>query len=559
MADAQLLNNINSGGEVSESIVLDTLMYSNVFEREGFQRDYITNGMELETIVEDLLQKSDSLKADEKEALQHVNEYLKAHPESDVGKMKIATASDQMGGDYNGAKACTFYKTDQDGKVTDVVVAFRGTGSGRWYDNGDAFDKQYSPYQQQAAKYYDETMRMMQDKYGVDDSCNVVATGHSKGGNMAQFITLGSSYAYMIDNVYSFDGQGFSPEAIEYFKELYGEDFYNEQCKKMYSICGDNDFVNVLGNKVIPEENTVYIETPTEVTDAENAHALYDSEKGNLFDFITGEFRETTEDQRELAAFARVLSEAMMKLPPEEREDVCRSIMSFAEFGIGKRKTGLNGEIMSYEELVGLIKRLGYISNTLVDTEEGQAIVREFIIKTIKDISKNDSSLTGKIILLIILAYSYKKTPGSFSLVQWIANTISEVMKFTERVYERVKVAFDFCKNVIEGLKHNLKMFFNKSYRNAQTYLAESSHIRVNTDALRDLAWRIDSVNSRLHTIDTRIDGLYRKTKLTDLWSLMHADLGISWSKKLARCVDYLDETAERFDNAEREILRLLG
>jgi len=37
------------------------------------------------------------------------------------------------------------------------------------------------------------------------------------------------------------DGEGFSPEAIAYFKMIYGEDFYEGQLQKMYAVCGDNE------------------------------------------------------------------------------------------------------------------------------------------------------------------------------------------------------------------------------------------------------------------------------------------------------------------------------
>lgn len=88
--------------------------------------------------------------------------------------------------------------------------------------------KKYSPYQQDAAEYFDSVM----EELGVTDANNVYVTGHSKGGNQAQFVTLASKNAYLVDKCISMDGEGFSPEAIAYFKMIYGEDFYEGQLQK---------------------------------------------------------------------------------------------------------------------------------------------------------------------------------------------------------------------------------------------------------------------------------------------------------------------------------------
>ena len=67
-------------------------------------------------------------------------------------------------------------------------------------------------------------------------------TGHSKGGNKAQYITINSKYRDLIKYCFSFDGQGFSPEAVKIFK--YRFDDYDESVKKIYGFNGENDFVN---------------------------------------------------------------------------------------------------------------------------------------------------------------------------------------------------------------------------------------------------------------------------------------------------------------------------
>lgn len=212
------------------------------------------------------------------------------------------------------------------------VLHYDRTGAGRWYDNGDAFSKVKSPYQEQSAAYFDSVVRDLKEKYGIDQSTNVMVTGHSKGGNNAQYTTLFSENAGLIDSCLSLDGQGFSPEAIAHVKELHGEQYFQDQCQKMYSISGDDDPVNVLGIKVIPEDHTTYVVTQ------KNGHISDYTADGIagvhsptwLYNYKEGSFYETTTSQRELAVFAKTLNDYIMSLPPEQREDVCRSVMSYA-------------------------------------------------------------------------------------------------------------------------------------------------------------------------------------------------------------------------------------
>ena len=160
---------------------------------------------------------------------------------------------------------------------------------------------------------------------------------------------------------------------------------YLEQIEKMYSISGDNDYVNVLGIKIIPEDHTVYVKTPTDVYDFPNSHGLVDVENktGNLYDFTSGEFYEQTNKQRELAITAKALSENIMNLPPEEREDVCRSLMTILEFGFNQAP-GLNGEFATPEEFLGFISYSDDVLSEILFTWDGQ----KFIHSTINDALK---------------------------------------------------------------------------------------------------------------------------------------------------------------------------
>lgn len=77
------------------------------------------------------------------------------------------------------------------------------------------------------------------------------------------------------------------------------------------------------------------------------------------------------------------------------------------------------------------------------------------------------------------------------------------------------------------------------------------SDIKVDTTALKTYAARLNRVNGRLVKLDVRLDSLYYKVGLQDLWNLMKADLLTSYSYRLKLCADCLNKTADDFEKAE--------
>lgn len=114
----------------------------------------------------------------------------------------------------------------------DAVVVFWGTtGHDEWYDNVIAGHESLigSKYQQRALEYLDKAS----EKYN-----NITVTGHSKGGNKAQFVTLMSD---VVDRCVAFDGQGFSKAFIDAHADL-----INAKKDLITLISADYDIVNAL-------------------------------------------------------------------------------------------------------------------------------------------------------------------------------------------------------------------------------------------------------------------------------------------------------------------------
>ena len=81
-------------------------------------------------------------------------------------------------------RACTLVKRDDAGKVEDVVVIFRGTAGDaiEWEDNIMNACREDSPVMLESVDYINN----LPEEYG--DSITV--SGHSKGGNRAQYVTI---------------------------------------------------------------------------------------------------------------------------------------------------------------------------------------------------------------------------------------------------------------------------------------------------------------------------------------------------------------------------------
>lgn len=111
-------------------------------------------------------------------------------------------------------------------------LVFRGTGGtyDAWHDNVRGEHETDTKLQKIAADFV---------RYECSNFNNISVTGHSKGGNLAQYVTVVCSS--QISNCTSFDGQGFSKDFIKkYDKEI------KESKDKIVSISAYNDYVNIL-------------------------------------------------------------------------------------------------------------------------------------------------------------------------------------------------------------------------------------------------------------------------------------------------------------------------
>ena len=214
-----------------EFILLDELIY---LEWDAYDNESV------EELVLDIL-KNDSLKelidrmsncvaVSTKEEWTRVMEQILSKP--NLPYLKITNVENHI----SGMRAASF--VDDEGNI---IVAFRGTTTIKeWDDNG------------QGAYEYDTKQQIYALNYiNSINSNKIIVTGHSKGGNKAQYTTV---ICPKVIKCISINGQGFSNEFLEKYKEL-----IELNKSKIIAINSKYDYVNCLLNSIAGER--YYIKT----------------------------------------------------------------------------------------------------------------------------------------------------------------------------------------------------------------------------------------------------------------------------------------------------------
>ena len=182
--------------------------------------------------------------------------------------------------------------------VRDATVVFRGTGGEyhSWADNVYGGYLSDTDMQRLAADF-------VRDHCGVYE--NITVSGHSKGGNLAQYVTVVCSEK--VDRCISYDGQGFGASFLEKNEEL-----VRMAAPKITSISACNDFVNILLTPIAGRR--IFVENKGKGI---NAHSSYWLLKSGRFD-ENGDFLNVTHQSVSMQALERsvsFLAERMEKLP----------------------------------------------------------------------------------------------------------------------------------------------------------------------------------------------------------------------------------------------------
>ena len=141
---------------------------------------------------------------------------------------------------------------------------------------------------------------------------------------------------------------------------------------------------------------------------------------------------------------------------------------------------------------------------------------------------------------------------GSWDNVEYLINACNDlIISLTQFVFHNV----DMCIAAIRDVCNNIVAWVTRLFNSGGKYAAANPQIKVNTDLLIQYSQRLYKVNMKISKLDERIDSLYWRVGLLDLWNLMQADILTGYSGRLNRCASYLSDTATDFVNTENDLV----
>lgn len=295
--------------------------------------------------------------------------------------------------------------------------------------------KKYTSPMQEEALDYMESLK----KSGVFEKYdNVYVTGHSKGGNEATLVTM--VYSDVIDRCISGDGQGFSPEFVEYMKKTLGPEEFAKIQDKMYGFHANNDYVNVLGVSVIKVENRIYF--VPEIKQEKIIDLLWNHLPTAMIDVKTGKIAQVSE-QGAFGKFIAKVSEKLMKINQKDREDAAITGMCLLQYlYVGDWVTSVNPDER---------KRNLEVASDVIDVA---------------------ASFTNGIVILVKLTLETLFEEEGKELVHYIADTFggkSEIIKTLVAIYD----AWYFKNNIKKTIMHFVEYIAKDLY---EFYRTQAKH-----------------------------------------------------------------------------------
>ena len=531
--------------------------------------------------------------------------------------------------DPNAFKAITV--RDSQGNI---YVHFNGTGDGFWGYNSAAYGpvngEVNSSVQKWAESYFD---RMVETYYDGASSGDLYVTGHSQGGNNAQYVTLASEHGDEITSCIELDGPGFSSEMIEHLKNKYGEAYYEMQREKIYAYIGESDFVSCLGQEIIiHDDHVTYIDTPDGYENIVNFHAA-----DGLLD-ENGRLNPVVEDDSAFRKFVVDVADRIQELPQDQQEQAAELIMKICENAVGDRepivatfspeemdqlKTLLipiviealednEGALLEVLEELGIDPAIAGLADTLVHEYNDlspelrqQALEALAACLTVNENGQIDPDLSQIEIFPVLaaalpmlvetavhhpedimatihalgldekLAAYLKENPGvavaavllSPVLAPLVVDAVVLVrivdafIHMVEGIADLAEEVRDFVLNCLQAFKEAIGRLKEFLYRMSPgvRYAENNPYFKADTDRLRDYARRISDVNRRLRDLDSDLRGLYWQVGLLDIWDILVANLITSQSPTLRQVCSYLNDAADRLEEAERKALDYMG
>ena len=448
---------------------------------------------------------------------------------------------------YNKTLALCF---TEENNSEEAIVAFNGTTSKEWDDNVEGLNSSDTTRQLQAKEYIDSLSYE-----------NVTVVGHSKGGNKAMYVSI---LCDKVSKCISMDGQGFSVEFIDKYAPKIAE---RANLIKNYSV--NTDYVHVLLFQ-IPGSAQIYCEGFRIGDDPARHHkpfSFFQIDDGNIVceneipAVVTEKNGVAISEDPSVVMLHQFTAYVLNVASPEEKERIVNLIATSADM--------LKGEECDIME----------VADFLLKDPDGLSLVLAYLVKYMDTYGYSAKDVDGLLQMLGLNTLNEYFSVDIFGRKYGISDIVDLMKKnLTDGKKDRIidtllaaitkclkwkKINFDLKKfwvsteNKINSIPPVSKADGIKEPQIGQQLTNVDPLIRVDTAKLRSYASRLEIANKRLQNLDKRMDRLYLKVGLRDLFNLLQADLltGSSW--RIANCEKYLDETASDFDATERNVAGL--
>ena len=459
------------------------------------------------------------------------------------------------------------FKYPKGNGVNDYYVGYRGTGDGRWRDNAEGMTEALTPMQDEAADYFDHLFSTHDELNTVhDNGGRLIVTGHSKGGNEAQYVTMASAHRNFIDNCYSYDGQGFSKKADDKFQEDCGEELYNLQKDKIYSICGENDPVHELGKKqIVSDDHTYYVGyTDSGGFSCHDLTAmLYGA--GGYTGIRWSEKNGGHGEQGYMGKFAKRLNKELQGLDDDDLRSSALITMAIIDFCMQVdhplNMYNLSEQKLTFRDLLRFgDKGIPIVIKTLIKTPEGRKLLWEMAKDGLESSFKKFGP-RGTIAFIIIVSAIAIRFALAGAILVIASKIIKYAIEFIEKIKNVGKKIIECAKNIYDGFiktYKEIRSWIHNTFNKGAKYSRAHTYIYVDTTDLRCYAERLGSLNNRLIELESRLHSLYSKLSPANQLVLQSVDSEIGNSRLLTRSRNYLNTTADLFTEAEEKIASAL-
>ena len=447
----------------------------------------------------------------------------------------------------------------------EATVVFCGTASDEWTDNLAGAFTSDTQQQQNALDWYQD----MYKQYGLEDY-DITVTGHSKGGNKSKYITVLDP---TVDHCVSFDGQGFSDEFFDKYKdEIILRQGKIENCNV------DTDFVSPLmsdvGNITVYNHNNIgeggFLESH-----CMNAF-LHFNEDGTFTMDVNPNGRDPMMDEMD-----QFINSLIRSVPEDKRENTLGLLSNIVNGVFGGKELSMDsimnllsdpkygdsasyilGYLLKYEqenpgfaaELSYFLKKNGmedavqfvYIADALIHMEIDVPLLGTYDFNDILGLLVDGAGLLPDFIKKKLLKLLKEKTSIDLTLDQ--AKMLIKLLGKTNGYMQTVKIpAFRkdrTAKSVFDSLLH-FRLFCN---------------FEVNTDSMKKEAEQFLSIRNAIKGVAEGIDGLADEIDMKGIFVMplklvlkMSQNRVNSIANSLGMMSDGLRSSAESYTNAEKK------